>query len=215
MGAASFTGLLFLGCGPLATVFVLCLASKSFLVLLALGRYGACGGQAKLRQPACLLPADVPLASLPCPSALLPSPCRSAFYWLCTLLLISALFRGEGPPLQDVRQFLCTSCSAPLQAAPTDHPLALPASLCSLGAAGAVSGTLCGPAAGGGAYTGAGARGHLAIPLVRRGGAVLLRAGRETNGAGNPACRCALQAQPPGANAGPLHPCPAGCRAGC
>lgn len=58
MGAASFTGLLFLGCGPLAVVFVLCLASKSFLVLLALG---------------------------------------SAFYWLCTLLLISALFRAWAP----------------------------------------------------------------------------------------------------------------------
>ena len=39
MGAAAFTGLLLLGCGPLAAVFAVCLMRRSFLVLLALGRW--------------------------------------------------------------------------------------------------------------------------------------------------------------------------------
>lgn len=38
MGAAGFFGLLLLGCGPLAAVFLFSIAPASFLVLLTLGR---------------------------------------------------------------------------------------------------------------------------------------------------------------------------------
>lgn len=38
MAAAGFFGLLLLGCGPLAAVFVVCISRSSFLVLLTLGR---------------------------------------------------------------------------------------------------------------------------------------------------------------------------------
>eukprot|EP00887_Chlorella_sp_A99_P004267 scaffold15.g4267.t1 len=58
MGLAGFAGLLLLGAGPIASVFLVCLARKSFLVLLALA---------------------------------------GAFYWLVTLFVISALFRGWAP----------------------------------------------------------------------------------------------------------------------
>ncbi len=68
MGAASFTGLLFLGCGPLAVVFVLCLAAKSFLVLLALGRCAWLGAACVQTPPSCF-----PLARLASPFT--PAPC--------------------------------------------------------------------------------------------------------------------------------------------
>lgn len=94
MGAASFTGLLFLGCGPLAVVFVLCLASKSFLVLLALGRCAWWGGGWAQPRRACFPPFQACKGGSLRALGLLSLRC-SAFYWLCTLLLISALFRGE------------------------------------------------------------------------------------------------------------------------
>ena len=78
MGAASFTGLLFLGCGPLAVVFVLCLASKSFLVLLALGRCawwgGGCARPRRARfPPNSLQDCSLRTLALPSPSAAAPS----------------------------------------------------------------------------------------------------------------------------------------------
>ncbi len=39
MGALSFFGLLFLGCGPLIIVYLAIIARKSFLVLLGLARW--------------------------------------------------------------------------------------------------------------------------------------------------------------------------------
>lgn len=39
MGFESFAGLLLIGAGPLIVLYVACIAPKSFLVLLSLGRY--------------------------------------------------------------------------------------------------------------------------------------------------------------------------------
>ena len=101
MSAAAFCGLLLLGCGPIAACFVVALARKSFLVLVTLGRWVRCGvaqrrsgapaaAAARRRRPLAACARRLHFDCAPAPS---PHPC-SAFYWLCTLFLISAIFRG-------------------------------------------------------------------------------------------------------------------------
>jgi anterior pharynx defective protein 1 len=89
MGATAFFGYLFLAASPLATVYTFCIARKSFLVLLSLARFVT-----TLLQPAFPRHRHRPSSShFP---LLLYFSC-SAFYWLVTLFLISALFRGFSP----------------------------------------------------------------------------------------------------------------------
>ena len=89
MGATAFFGYLFLAGSPLATVYLVCIARKSFLVLLSLARF--VNFNSLFARPS---PPPPPLLLSHPPSPLFPC---SAFYWLVTLFLISALFRGFTP----------------------------------------------------------------------------------------------------------------------
>lgn len=89
MGAASFVGLLLLGGGPLLSVFLVCLARKSFLVLLALGRCVGAGGRPPARSLAVAGGSGASCYAGACTHALpghILTPAAPSTGWLCSSL---------------------------------------------------------------------------------------------------------------------------------